>query len=194
MKKCVILCRNNNIIKFLSKIYYNLDMKRVIFKNNFVQTDDKYLNEEKKDFYINLGAYIQKMNDLLKLNEKFDNVIYEQKITHLIKSLLSYRSTIGTEELEGYSPNLEILKKNIIENKLNLDSESKISSSILSMYINYEMPDTFFDNDEIKKIHKSFYGSSKEKYNPGKFRKRGDNNVMILSADKLFIESNYVSK
>ncbi len=166
--------------------------KLVRWKDNFIDVCEEYLDEVKANYYMALGAYKQKLDDAMEESFSINNHNDDQLI-RTINSMLAKRSTQGTEELEGFAPDLTKLEENIFEGNDNLDEEHKVSLSILKMYLKYDMP-KILDINELSKIHKTFFIDGNSSYKPGKFRKKGDVNVMIKSSQKVFVYSNNVKK
>ncbi len=172
---------------------YNLFMKRVMFKDNFIDIKTEYLQELNIKFYTLLGSYDQKIKDiaLYSKDDKKQTDIFHS--INLIKSLMAKRSTIGTEELEGYTPDIKTIEKNLEENSISLDPQSNITLKFLKSYLNYEYPD-LLTKESLSDLHKYLYQEEKETYKPGRFRRKGDPDVAIATSDKLFIESKFVDK
>lgn len=169
-------------------------MKNVLFKDNFVDIDEEFLEDLIGTYRETLGAYKLRLKDAEELTANFLLKTKDQQLINLVISMLAKRSTIGTEELEGYKPNLDKLEKNLTENKLSLADEANVTLDILSAYLNYSLPEGILTKEEIKNIHSLLYKSDKIKYKSGKFRKTGDNNVMNQKANKIYIDSKQVDK
>ncbi len=166
-------------------------MKRVMWKENFIEINEDFLSDLKKEYYMSLGAYGQKLKDVRNASLPLDNNANDEQIKSLILSMLARRSTQGTEELEGYKPDMDKLEQNLYDNKLSITDESNVSLDIFRMYLNYDLP-TVLDNETIKYIHSRFYSSKKTEYKSGRFRNKNDSDVMIKSSNKIFIESKNV--
>ncbi len=167
-------------------------MRKIMFKDNFVDVDEEFLSDLKINFYMALGAYKQKIEDVSHLAPNYKHKTEAGQVLKLVRAMLAKRSTVGTEELEGYKPDMDQLEKNLKENKLSITDESSVALSILKAYLEYDLPDGIFTKENIKGIHSMLFESNKENYKSGKFRKKGDNNVMIESAQKEFIDSKLV--
>lgn len=167
-------------------------MKKVIWKDDFLPVNEEHTDKLKRDYYMALGAYKQKLEDVSSHSDKLGTSANWDHTVNLVVSMIAKRSTVGTEELEGYKPNISELEENLHENKLSVDDESNVSLSILKMYINHELPIDDISLDDIKEIHRKFYSSKKLDYKAGKFRTKNDNNVAIESAQKMFVESKNV--
>ncbi len=169
-------------------------MKKIIWKENFIDVTEEYLDDLKRDYYMALGAYKQKLSDVKTSSELISNSINDKHIINLVVSMLAKRSTVGTEELEGYKPDIVMLEENLFENKFELDDDSNVSLSIFKMYLNYTLPEDIITLDTIKEIHRNFFITNKINYKAGKLRNKNDSNVFIPNSNKLFIESRNVEK
>lgn len=169
-------------------------MKNVLFKDNFVDINEEYLDELKGEFRETLGIYKTRLKDVENLTNDFTNKTTMRQVINLIISMLAKRSTVGTEELEGYKPDINKLENNLKENTLSMTDESMVALDILSMYLKYELPDGILTNDEITNIHSLLFKSNKKTYKAGKYRKTGDNNVMNSFAKKIYVDSKFVNK
>lgn len=169
-------------------------MRKILFKDNFLDVNEEYLQDLKNEFYMALGAYKQKLLDVSNISPNHEIRTETEQVIKLVTSMLAKRSTVGTEELEGYTPDINKLEKNLKENKLDVTDESNVALDILKSYLSYELPVNILDKSEIKAIHTNLFKSNKERYKPGRFRKNGDNNVKIESSQKEFIDSKLVDK
>ncbi len=166
--------------------------KRVMFKNDFLEINEEFVNEYKKEYYMKLGAYKQKLDDLENMSSFVYKKINKEQLVALVNSVISKRSTIGTQEMEGYSTNLFSIEKNNIE-KTTKNKEEIIAVNIFRAYDELNIPN-IIDNDFIKSIHYSFFNEYKSDYSSGKYRKKSDSDVGINSSSKIFIESRFVEK
>lgn len=171
-----------------------LIMKNVMFKENFIDIDEEFLDDLIGTYRETLGAYKLRLKDAEELASNFIDKTKDKQLINLIISMLAKRSTVGTEELEGYKPNLDKLEKNLSENKLSITDESNVTLDILSSYLEYSLPNGILTIEEIKNIHSLLFNSEKTKYKAGKFRKAGDNNVMNQKANKIYIDSKLVEE
>lgn len=169
-------------------------MKNVLFKENFIDIDEEYLDDLIGTYRETLGAYRLRLKDAEELASNFVIKTKDKQLINLIISMLAKRSTVGTEELEGYKPNIDKLEKNLSENKLSITDEANITHDILLAYLNYSLPESILTKEEIKNIHFLLFKSDKSKYKSGKFRKNGDSNVMNQKANKIYIDSKYVEE
>ncbi len=167
--------------------------RKVNWKENFIDVCEEYLEEVKAEYFMALGAYKQKLEDIKNESSYMNDHTNVEHLIQTILSMLAKRSTQGTEELEGFKPDIEKLEENMYENNLAINDEQNVSLDILKMYINYDLPE-IVELEDISNIHKMFFQSNKPDYKPGKFRKKGDNNVMVKSSNKLFTPSEYVNK
>lgn len=168
-------------------------MKKIIWKENFIDINEEYLDDLKKNYYMKLGAYKQKFEDIKNQLNSIESIVNSDQTKNVFLSIFARRSTQGTEELEGKKPDIDLLEENLYNSKLSKNSELGISLDILEMYLHYDFPE-IITIESIKEIHKKFFKSKSLEYKAGRFRNKNDNNVMIKSSDKEFVNSSLVSK
>ena len=160
-------------------------IRNVLLRKNF--NNDQYSEKLIEDIF-RLKLKIKKYKIQLEFfkEDKID-FIDKTLIDITISKFLSYRSTIGTEQIENIH-NIKLTPISM-DKIINKNSEESIAENIKEIYNDYTIGNRLDPND-IKNIHKLiFKNNGNEKNKPGKYKKINNQ----ITETKVFLDQKLVA-
>ncbi len=165
-------------------------MRKVIFGKQFLIPNVDHIDQYRDGYIGALTLYKKALFDIGIehgiLVKKTDNI----GLSNVLMTSLTYRSTEGTQELENKKigiREIDLAKNEISKEIRNKFKDLKSTLNIMETYLNAKIP-KLITNDFIKQVHKEMFDGISE-VKPGRFRNKNDQDVMILTSNKLFVSS-----
>lgn len=166
-------------------------MKKILLKQEFPNFDATVISPKSlAEYDLLLETYRTKYYELLGTSTELEDNYKNKIIENIIHNLISNRSTIGTEEIEG-TANVEKLIKDSKSDLSSFERSDKTSTSLIKIvlsifktYMDYKLPD-YFNMNSLLNLHRQIFYVGGIGYRSGKLRNK---EVQIPNAEKLFIK------